>query len=326
MRPCLRILLGTLLLGSVNAEAAPTFLTGEVAVMRVSGKLCASDVYERMPQIDLVLDRSIDGKISGYYVIEGVKIGKFSGTSPSRLEVVYPVAERERAQGHLLSLELGRDPVAGTLKEKGIGDDVEGCAIEVGELRLSAFPEEDARAWQQRTEKSYRAQGLGSEALGELKAQHPDKAVALYQKALALEEEAQGQGSALAILYLDALADAYGKNNDFDKGIALLEPRVAAANDPEKRFYSESLAQLLNQKGSTSYRAGKYAEALPAFKRAMELDPAITEYPAAAVRTLIKLKRFEDAANLLNQMTPLYTEQTELDQVRKELEAVQQKR
>jgi len=320
--------LGLLLATAGSASAAPLLYTGEIAVMRVSGTYCAPDVYERMPQLDLVLDQRGDGSITGYYSLEGVKVGKLSGASPAQLSVEYPIADQARSKGHTLSLDLGKDPVSGTLQEKGLAEGAEGCAIEVGEVRLSPVPDEDAAQWLQRTEKSYQAQALSSEALNFLKKEQPGKAIPLYQQALALEEAAQGSGSPLTILYVDQLAQAYGKNKQVDQGIALLEPRVAQSEDPEKRFYSEGLARLLQLKAAAFYRAGNYAEALPVYRRAMSLDPSESDYPVGLARTLIKLKRSDEAAALLNEVTPLFSDENdreELSRVRQELPGAKKK-
>ncbi|GFO67156.1 hypothetical protein GMLC_07350 [Geomonas limicola] len=319
---------GLTLLAAVSATAAPTLYTGEIAVMRVSGTYCASDVYERLPQIDLVLDRSGDGTVTGFYSIEGVKVGKLSGPSPDRLSVEYPIADPARSKGHTLSLDLAKDPVSGILQEKGLAEKAEGCAIEVGEVRLSPVPDEDAADWFKRTEKSYQAQALSSEALSFMKKDQPAKAIPLYREALALEEAAQGAGSPLSILYVDQLANAYGKSRQPDQGIALLEPRVEQSQDPEKRFYSEALARLLQMKGATFSREGRYSEALPVYRRAMTLDPSESDYPAGLARTLIKLNRIEEAAALLDEVTPLFTEENdreELNRVRRELKAAKKK-
>lgn len=328
MKALLFVALGTTLLTAGPAVATPVLYTGELAVMRVSGKYCASDVYERLPQIDLVLDRTGDGKILGYYSIEGVKLGKLSGTSPAQLSVEYPIADENRSKGHQLSLDLGKDPVAGTLQEKGLAGNAEGCAIEFGEVRLSPVPDEDAADWLQRTEKSYQAQALSSEALSLMKKEQPALAIPLYQKALALEEAAQGSGSPLTILYVDQLAQAYGKNKQVDQGIAVLEPRVAQSEDPEKRFYSEGLARLLQLKGAAFYRDGKYLEALPVYRRAMTLDPSESDYPVGLARTLIKLHRPDEAVAVINDVTPLFSEENdreELNRVRQELQGAQKK-
>lgn len=319
---------GLVLVTAVAASAAPVLYTGEIGVMRVSGKYCASDVYERLPQIDLALDRKGDGEFSGYYSIEGVKIGKLSGSSPAQLSVEYPVADKVLSKGHTLSLDLGKDPIAGILQEKGLGENAEGCAIEVGEVRLSPLPDDDAAQWLTRTEKSYQAQAFSSEALSFMRKEQPGKAVPLYQKALSLEEAAQGSGSPLTILYVDQLAQAYGKNNQVDQGIAVLEPRVAQSEDPEKRFYSEGLARLLQLKAAAYYRDGKYSEALPVYRRAMTLDPSESDYPVGLARTLIKLQRTDEAAALIKEVTPLFAEESdrdELNRVNRELQTLKKK-
>ena len=310
------------LLNASALHAAPLLFTGEIAVLRASGQQCAPEIFEGLPQIDLVLDRQADGNYRGYLSLQNVKIGKLSGSDLSRLSVTYPYFDPALSTGHALSLDLGKEIVAGTLQEKGIGKTAEGCAIEVGEIRLSAVPDEDANLWMQHIEKSYQALALSSEALSLVKQGAFAKAITLYQKALSLEEAAQGPGSPLVLLYLDALAQTYAKNNQPQQGIALLEPRLEGLGDLETRFLSESLAQLLNLQGALLYRDRKYPEALPVFRRAMALDPAVSAYPAGVARTLIMLKRPGDAAVFLDQVAPQFPEpaaQKEFEQIRKEL-------
>jgi len=321
MKGHLSVVAGTILLTAVSAQAAAVLYTGEMAVMRASGKYCASDVYERLPDIDMVLDRQADGNFRGYYTIQNVKIGKISGSDAARLSVTYPFSDRGRAEGHVLSLVLGKNLVSGTLQEKGMADSAEGCAIEYAEVRLSPTTE-DGDAWFKTTEKSYRASVLSSEALGLVKKEQYAKAIPLYQEALATEEEAQGPESPLTILYLDSLASAFGKNNQSEQGIELLKPRLEEYSGPALKFLSESLAHLCSLQGDTLYRDKKYTEALPFYRQAMETDTGVSSYPAGVARTLIRLHRPDEAAVIIDQVAPLFTtkeEQNELDQVRKEL-------
>lgn len=321
MKGYLAVIAATLLFTAVSARAAAVLYTGEMAVMKASGKYCASDVYEHLPDIDMVLDRQADGSFRGYYTIQNVKIGKISGSDAARLSVTYPFSDRGRSEGHVLSLVLGKNLVSGTLQEKAIEDSAEGCAIESAEVRLSPTTE-DGDAWLKSTEKSYRASALSSEALGLVKKEQYAKAIPLYREALAAEEEAQGAESPLTILYLDSLASALGKNNQPDKGIELLKPRLEDYSGPALKFLSESLAHLFNLQGDALYRDKKYIEALPFYRQAMETDTGVSSYPAGVARTLIRLHRPEEAAVVIDQVAPLFTtqeEQSELDQVRKEL-------
>ena len=58
-------------------------------------------------------------------------------------------------------------------------------------------------------------------------------------------------------------------------------------------------AAELNNLGGTAFTAGKYAEAIPLFQKAVALDPGDRFYVANLAASLRKTSRFEDAQAVL---------------------------
>jgi len=65
------------------------------------------------------------------------------------------------------------------------------------------------------------------------------------------------------------------------------------------RAFAEPTAAELNNLRGTAFTAGKYAEAIPLFQKAVALDPGDRFYVANLAASLRKTSRFEDAQAVL---------------------------
>lgn len=123
-------------------------------------------------------------------------------------------------------------------------------------------------------------------AYDELK--QPKQAIAAYQRAVDLEPG--------DLRTVDALAQALLSNNQLDE--ALKEYKELAADDPQNAEAMVHIAEI-------ERRQGKYAEALTAAKKALSIDPTSLEAGYNAGLLLDVLGRFDDAAQMYQNMVDL---------------------
>ncbi len=274
------------------AQAAPVLYRGEMVVRKVSGKACKTEDIGKVRKMELVFDRGTDGTLNGYFTGE-MMTGRISGRDTVQLTVFYPFADKELAEGHTLSLHIVGSSVTGSLQEKHLADTVDNCNFDDAELNLSISPN-DAVLFLRKAEAGFSAVAVREQGMVLYRQKKYAEAIPLYEKALAMREEAEGKTAEAVSRYLNGLVRVYGNAGRFDDAQNLLTEGLKRFPDgdahkamAETRDWLNNLAEAkaadrFFEQAQELEKKYYYAEAIPLYLKALEIDRRIRTKDAAA--------------------------------------------
>jgi tetratricopeptide (TPR) repeat protein len=293
--------------------AVPTLYAGKMVIEKTYGGGCGKVDDGDSKKVSIGLDRDSEGKVFGWFLVEGLAPGKLIGDDLTRLAVDYPLYNKSMPEGHQLSLALSGQDMVGTLSDRPFHDTLEQCSIVAAQLTLTRTLQE-ASDWMALAEKRFAAAEFTNErqywrALDELP---PD--LSALEDSLAQYENKTDVGNRLALASgLTGLADFYqfmGFNTPAEQRYQGALELTESALGPEHPLTAMGLYNL-----ATFYsESGKHAAAEPLYRKALKIREAAlgSDHPQTVMcleslaSTYQELNRFSEAVTMYERAIVFY--------------------
>lgn len=303
---CVRgILIVTILLSPAQLVAETQLYRGNLEVVTGSGKLCEKVMGQH--DISLVLENDKEkSELRGFFEGEKLTIGKFSGTDLTRMTVIYPYYDEERATGHLISLSRSNSLLVGELHDKHVDEALEECSFDLATLNLQLVAVgEPAEIQLQQAAKLFDAELANSKALAFIKKGDYENALPLFKNALELADAARNHDLFPLDSSIVGLASSYfwlGRFNEFNQ---VYDSRFATVADEQgKAILNGQRFMAQFHLGNEAVKRGEYDEALKILLPAYTLNMQNMEMIGSVITSYLQSERFTDAISFLEQAEP----------------------
>ncbi|MFA7242787.1 MAG: tetratricopeptide repeat protein [Sulfuricellaceae bacterium] len=265
---------------------------GVLTIEAVSGKGCGKVPLGMARKIDLIVEQSPGAsRVTGIFKGEKIAPGKIAGDTPANLAVEYAFADENLARGHSLFLKnLGGETLEGELHEKHLDERVDNCNFDrAGIVAQRKAMGDDARSMlkealdahadflEENQARKRDPDGVGKlakllrEARQAESAGNWEKAAALRESALPLQESLFGTEGKRVATALHGLAESYYQLGRYAKALPLLQRALAIR---EKRLGADhaDTTGSLNNLALLFKTMGRYKEAETLYRRALQAD------------------------------------------------------
>lgn len=284
----------------VGAEVR--LFTGNLEVVTTSGKACAG--LKGVHQISLVIGGE-DGLESqfGYMGGETVTVAQLRGANFGALTLRYPYPDAERAEGHLMRVDINGETLTGELRDRHIEATVDDCNVDLGRVRLRQVDNsESAQKVYQRLSLQYEAQLARATALSITRTGAHGASVPEFEKALALADKLYPADSPRLVPYLTGLANSYIRTGRYDDFNRLYSSRMDSIHDEAVRMiFSHHQIHSLLQVGRAALKREDYPAALSNFRQALKIDYKSRDAIAATMSALVRSGQHDEAIAFLEE-------------------------
>lgn len=299
--PISTIFFFSLLLPAI-AGAEVRHFAGNLEVVTTSGKACAG--LKGTHQVSLVIGGE-DGleSVFGYVGGETVTVGQLRGADPGTLTVRYPYPDAERADGHVMRVEIKGDTLTGELHDRHIEATVDDCNVDLGRIKMRQVDgSESAQTVYQRLSLQYEAQLTRSTALSISRTGAHGASVPEFEKALALADKVYPPDSPRLVPYLTSLANNYMRTGRYDDFNRLYSTRIDSLHDDAVRLiFSHHQIRSLLQIGRAALGREDYRTALSYFRQALKIDYKSRDAIAATMSALVRSGQHDEAIAFLEE-------------------------
>jgi tetratricopeptide (TPR) repeat protein len=303
---CIRgIFIAAVLLSPAQLVAETQLYRGNMDVVRGSGKQCEKALGKHA--ISLVIEESGNSlDVNGYFEGKGITIGKFSGTNPARMTVIYPYYDEERAAGNLISLSRSNTLLAGELHDKHVDEALEVCSFDLATLSLQLVAEgEPARSRMQQAARLFNSELANSKAFDLIKKGEYENALPLFEKTLDLADTALEHDMYPLDSTISGLAGSYfrlGRFKDFNR---IYDERFGTVTNEWVRSMLNSQRFVVQiHLGNEALKHGEYDKALNILLPAYKLNMQSLEIMESIIASYLQNERFDEAASFLEQAVP----------------------
>lgn len=264
--------------------------TGTLEVITTSGKSCAGRKENHQIYLVIGSDDATDA-IFGYVGGDTVATGQLSGSSLGALALRYPFPDTERAEGHVMRVEINGTSLKGELRDRHLNATVDDCNFDLARIKLlQSDDNETANITYQRLSKQYEAQLARMTAISISSTGAHNDAVHVFETALTLADKLYPPDSTQLLPFLTGLANSYmraGRVEDFN---TLYSTRIDTLhNEAVQQVFSQHKIRSLLQVGRAAMAREDYQTALYNFRQVLRIDfknkDAISETMSALVRS-----------------------------------------
>lgn len=304
---CIRgiLFIAAILLFPAQLMAETLLFRGNLEVVTGSGKLCEKVMGRH--DISLVLEQD-SGKpeLRGFFEGKELTIGKFSGTDLTRMTVIYPYYDEERATGHLISLSRSNSLLVGELHDKHADEALEECSFDLATLNLQlAAVGEPAEIQLQQAAKLFDAELANSRALAFIKKGDYEKALPLFKNAIDLSDAARNHDLFPLDSSIVGLASSYFWLGRFKEFNQVYDSRFATVTDEQgKAILNGQRFTAQFHLGNEAVKRGEHDEALKILLPAYTLNMQNMEIVGSIITSYLQSERFSDAISFLEQAVP----------------------
>ena len=291
-----------ILLSPMQLAAETQLFKGNMDVVTGSGKQC--EMVLGRHAISLVFEKDDNkSEVSGYFEGNGITIGKFSGADLTRMTVIYPDYDEERATGHLLSLTRSHSLLEGELHDKHVDESAEVCSFDLARLSLQLVAErEPARYQLQQATKIFDAELANSKARALIRKGDYENALPLFEKALNLADTALEHDKFPLDSSINGLASSYFRLGRFKEFNRIYDERFGTVtNEWVKSILNGQRFVAQFHLGHEALNRGEYDEALSILLPAYKLNMQSLEIMESIITSYLQSERFVEAASFLEQ-------------------------
>lgn len=296
------IVIAAMLLFPGQLLAETQLFRGTMDVVTGSGKLCEAALGQHA--ISLVFEKNDNkSEVYGYFEGKGITIGKFSGANLSRMTVLYPDYDEERATGHLLSLTRSHSLLEGELHDKHIDNAREDCSFDLARLNLQFVAEgEPARYQLQQAATLFDAELANSKALALIRKHEYENALPLFEKARALADTAIDHTLFPLDSSIVGLASCYFWLGRFKEFNQIYDKHLNTVTDAQGINILNGQRFLVQfHFGNEAVKRGEYDEALNILLPAHKLNVQRLEIIGPIITSYLESERFDEAGSFLEQ-------------------------